>query len=330
MKKQQMMMSKDDYDPKRCNEFIDKVFKDYLSSDNVLVTGGSGFLGKRLQIEKPEWNYVSSKDCDLTNKKQVNELFNDLKPDAIVHLAARVGGIKDNIENQADFFYLNTMMNTNVIHEAHEAEINRVLSSLSTCAFPENIDNFPFDEKVFFYGPPTITNFSYGMTKRMLHVSSISYREQYKRNYSTFCPSNIYGPQDHFNEEASHFVAALIHKVAVAEDDDTIELWGTGKPMRQQLYVDDLCKIIPILLEKHNSDVPLIVAPYENLTIKEMSESLIKQIDKCVKIEFNSEMDGQFRKDGDNSELISLIGDFNFTSFKDGIKKTFNWYLENK
>jgi GDP-L-fucose synthase len=330
MKKQQMMMSKDDYDPKKCEEFIDKVFKEYLSSTNILVTGGSGFLGKRLQIEKPDWNYISSKDCDLTDKTKVKELLNDLKPAGIIHLAARVGGIKDNIENQADFFYLNTMINTNVIHEAHKANIDRVLSSLSTCAFPENIEDFPFDEDVFFCGAPAITNFSYGMTKRMLHVSSISYRKQYGRNYSTFCPSNIYGPQDHFNEESSHFVAALVHKTATTADSEAVKLWGTGTPMRQQLYIDDLCKIIPLLLERHNTDVPLIVSPNENLTIKEMSESLIKQIDKCVKIEFDNNMDGQFRKDGNNSKLLELIGDFKFTAFDDGIMQTYNWYLENK
>ena len=298
--------------------------------EKVLVTGGSGFLGKRLKLYKPNWIYLSSSDCDLLNLNETIEYFNKLKPNAIVHLAARVGGIKDNINKQADFCFQNMSINTNVIHAAHLAGINRVLSSLSTCAFPDKVSKYPFGEDQLFNGPPAISNFSYGMTKRMLHVNSVSYRKQYDRNYSTFCPSNIYGPQDHFNEDASHFVAALVHKVSVAEDDDTIKLWGTGKPMRQQLYVDDLCKIIPILLEKHNSDVPIIVAPHENLTIKEMSNSLIKKIDKCVKIEFNGNMDGQFRKDGNNLELINLIGDFKFTSFKDGIKKTFNWYLENK
>ena len=297
--------------------------------NKILVTGGTGFLGRRLKLYKPNWIYLSSSDCNLLNYHDVKDYLEELKPSAIVHLAARVGGIKDNIQNQADFYLQNTLINTNLIHAAHVTGINRVLSSLSTCAFPNKVDKYPFKENQLFNGPPVDTNFAYGMTKRMLHVSSISYRKQYGRNYSTFCPSNIYGPQDHFNKEASHFVAALVHKIAIANDGATVKLWGTGCPMRQQLYVDDLCRIIPLLLEKHNSDVPLIVAPYENLTIREMSESLIKQIDKCVKIEFNGKMDGQFRKDGDNSELINLVGDFKFTSFKKGIKKTFNWYLEN-
>lgn len=296
----------------------------------VLVTGGSGFLGKRLSISKPNWIYISSKNCDLTDQKAVKELLNDLKPSAILHLAARVGGIKDNAENQADFYYLNTMMNVNILSEAHNANINRVLSSLSTCAFPNKVSDYPFTEEDFFSGPPAKTNFSYGMTKRMLHVASMSYREQYKRNYSTFCPSNIYGPGDHFNQVNSHFVAALVHKVASSVDNSTIELWGTGKPLRQQLYIDDLCKIIPILLEKHNTNTPLIVAPTENLSIRKMAEELIKYSKKNINLSFNNKLDGQFRKDGYNQQLLDLIGEFEFTSFENGIKKTYNWYLENK
>jgi GDP-L-fucose synthase len=301
-----------------------------VMSKNVLVTGGSGFLGSRLSVERPNWTYVSSKDCDLTDSRQVAQLFGDLKPDSILHLAARVGGIKDNIENQADFFHINTMMNTNVIHQAYKAGIERVLSALSTCAFPEQIDIFPFEERELFDGPPTETNFSYGMTKRMLHVASCAYRNQYGMNYSTFSPSNIYGPGDHFGKEASHFVAALIHKTYVAKPNTNIELWGSGLPLRQQIYIDDLCKIIPILLERHDTNVPLIVAPTENISILEMSRCLIEQIDKNVRLLFNGEMDGQFRKDGSNSELMKLIGPFEFMPFREGVIRTYNWYLENQ
>lgn len=301
-----------------------------INYNTVIVTGGSGFLGKRLQKKKSDWLYLSSKECDLTNAKQVAELFGDIKPNAILHLAAKVGGIKENIENQAEFYYLNTIINTNVIHQAHLAGIERILSSLSTCAFPDVVDTYPFNEDSLLLGPPAKTNMSYGMTKRMLHIASQSYRKQYGRNYSTFCPSNIYGPEDHFNKESSHFIAALIHKVSQMEDGDTLELWGSGKPLRQQLYVDDLCDIIPILLEKHNTELPLIVAPNENLSIKNMSKILLERIKKDVIISFNGERDGQFRKDGSNKKLLSLIGGYDFTSFSDGVQKTYQWYLENK
>ena len=257
-------------------------------------------------------------------------MYGDLKPEAVLHLAARVGGIKDNIENQADFFYLNTMMNTNVLHEAHKAGIGRVLCSLSTCAFPERAPYFPFAEGCLFDGPPTETNFSYGMTKRMLHVATAAYRKQYGLNYSTFCPSNIYGPGDHFGSESSHFVAALVDKVYSAKDGDVIELWGNGTPLRQQLYVDDLCKIIPILMERHDSSIPLIVAPNENLSIAHIAMSLIKQVKKDVRVSFNGKMSGQFRKDGSNKKLMKMLDSFQFTPFDEGILKTYEWYKESK
>jgi GDP-L-fucose synthase len=296
----------------------------------VLVTGGSGFLGKRLKMCEPTWQYVSSKDYDLINPIEVKQMFKEIRPDAVVHLAARVGGIKDNAENQALFYYQNVMMNTNIIHEAYLAGIPRVLSSLSTCAFPDKLEHYPFSEKDFHKGSPTETNFSYGYSKRMLHVQSVAYRKQYGMNYSTFCPSNLYGPQDHFGSSSSHFVAALVHKFANLCDNKVIELWGTGTPLRQQLYVDDLCEIIPILLERHNSDIPLIVAPNENLSVHKMSQ-IITEVDKkrSVSFTFNGKLDGQYRKDGDNSMFLDLVGGYNFTSFREGIDKTYKWYIEN-
>lgn len=297
----------------------------------VLVTGGSGFVGTRLKIHKPQWVYVSSKDFSLLDELEVAYMYEDIKPDAVVHLAARVGGIKDNAENQVEFFEHNTLMNLNVLKMGYEFGVKRILSSLSTCAFPDKVASYPFSEEDFFTGPPAETNFSYGYTKRMLHVLSLSYRKQHGVNYSTFCPSNIYGPNDHFDTEKSHFVPALISKVSKMTDGDTLRLWGTGRPLRQQLYVDDLCEIIPKLLVHHNSDMPLIVTPDENLSIDEMAKTLISQLNKNVKIVYNNILDGQFRKDGKNNHLKNVLQeDFEFTKFKDGVMKTYNWYKETK
>lgn len=294
----------------------------------ILVTGGSGFLGKRLKKFYPDWFYISSKDCDLMDKNKVREVFGDIKPDAIIHLAARVGGIKDNINNQAEFFYKNTVINTNVLEEAHKLNINRILSSLSTCAFPDIVHKYPFEEENIFDGPPAKTNFSYGMTKRMLHVASVSYRNQYNRNYTTFSPSNIYGPGDNFGSSDSHFVASMIYKIANAKNGEKVNFWGTGKSLRQQLYIDDLCILLPELLDKHNSDIPLIVSPDENLSIEQMIESLLSQINKKITINFTGEMDGQFRKEGSNAKLKEMIPNFIFTKFSEGVYNTYNLYKE--
>ena len=331
MKKPQMMTSQADYDHTKTDQHIEKLYLNYMNQTNkpylnVVVTGGSGFLGRRLKESQPGWAYLSSADCDLAVSGEFTNVLQKYKPDAIVHLAAKVGGIKDNVEKQAEYYNLNTRINLNVLHESYVFGISRLLAALSTCAFPNEIDNFPYNEEDFFNGPPTVTNFSYGMSKRHLHTGCIAYRKQYGVNYSTFCPSNLYGPGDHFGEENSHFVASLVHKYTNACDNEVIELWGTGTPLRQQLYVDDMCEIIPILLEKHNTDVPLIVAPDENLSINEMANILIKQLDKNIKIVYNNQLDGQFRKDGSNLMLKKMINNLKFTKFKKGIMETYNWY----
>jgi len=294
----------------------------------VLVTGGTGFVGSRLKLVKPDWIYVSSNMYDLTSAKECRYMFRDIRPEAVVHLAGRVGGIFDNVSKQAEYFYINTMINTNLIHCAYKSGVRRLLASLSTCAFPDKVEEYPFTEEDIFKGPPVKTNFAYGFTKRNLHVQALSYREQYGVDYSCFCPSNVYGIGDNFNHKTSHFVPSLIRKLTEAKNGDIINMWGTGKPLRQQLYVDDLCQIIPELLENHTSELPLIVAPEENLSIRQMCEMLREQTGKDVKFKFNGNFEGQHRKDGTNRRLLELIYGFNFTPFAEGVLKTYRWYNE--
>ena len=277
----------------------------------VLVTGGSGFVGKRLQLIKPEWIYLSSSDYDLMDPDQCDRMYKEIKPDAVVHLAGQVGGIKANDNRPADFYYMNITMNTNVVQKAYENGIERLLASLSTCTFPDVVDTYPLTEEDIFNGPPAATNISYGYAKRSLLIQILAYRKQYGLNYSSFCPSNLYGPGDNFDLVTSHFVPAMIRKFYEAKNGDEVEVWGTGKPLRQQLHVDDLANIIPILLEKHHSEIPLIVAPHENLSIESMVSTIKKKSGKKCEVVYNNKLDGQFRKDGSNRRLISLIGDFN-------------------
>ncbi len=292
----------------------------------VLVTGGTGFVGKNLAKEKPDWIYLSSKECNLLSYSETLDKIKDIQPDAIVHLAGIVGGIKENAGKQGEFFYKNVSMNTNILEAAREAKVKRVLSCLSTCAYPDVLERYPFDEEDIFSGVPAKTNFSYGYAKRMLHVQTLAYRNQYKLNYSTFCPSNLYGPHDCFEEERSHFVPALVRKMSEAKDGDVLEFWGTGRPLRQQLYIKDAVRIIPQLLWRHNSGQPLLLTPYENLSINEMifvAKSIVK---KDVKIVYNNNLDGQYRKDGNNKRLLELLGECKFTPFIEGYKETYDWY----
>jgi len=296
----------------------------------TLVTGGSGFIGTRLKRREPEWLYISSQEYDLLDPMAVTAMYKKYKPDAVLHLAARVGGIKDNAEHQVEYFEQNVLMNLNVIRGAYEAKVPRLLAALSTCAFPDVVTEYPFTEKDIFSGPPAETNFSYGYSKRLLHALVLAYRKQYGLNYSTFSPSNIYGPGDHFDDDGAHFVPSLISKLSKLNDGDTLELWGTGKPLRQQMYVDDLCEIIPLLLESHYGPNPLIISPGENLSIDDMAKILISQLNIPINIRYNKELDGQYRKDGSNKELLKVIGNYQFTTFAEGIGKTYKWYQKEK
>jgi GDP-L-fucose synthase len=294
--------------------------------NQVLVTGGSGFLGRRLQKYKPEWTYLSSQDCDLLDKDSVREMLEEYSPEAVIHLAGTVGGIKANSEYPADFLYNNSMMSLNLIHQGSLSGVDRMLISLSTCAFPDTANEYPMTEDDLYSGKPAETNISYGFSKRLSHIQALSYRKQYNRNYSTFSPSNLYGIGDHFDTDSSHFISSLISKVAKASHGDTLEMWGTGKPLRQHLYVDDLCQVIPKLLQLHNTEVPVIVAPNENLSISESCNILNEISGKKLKFTYNGKYDGQYRKDGSNNKLHNIIGDFNYTTFEEGIRITYGWY----
>ena len=290
----------------------------------VFVTGGSGFLGKRLKLHRPDWTYLSSEDVDLTDYYDIEGFLLYHKPDAVIHLAARVGGIKDNADHPADFFSKNAQMNTNIVDACFAAGVPRLLASLSTCAFPNVVDEYPFSEKNLLDGPPAPTNLAYGYTKRLLWVHIKSMREQHGVNYSCFSPSNLYGPEDNYDLESSHFVAAAIRKISEAED--SVEFWGTGEPKRQQLFVDDLCRAIPLLLARHNTIDPIIVAPNENLSISSMVWIIKSIIGSEAKISFNRKLDGQQRKDGSNKLFMSLCPEFEFTSFTEGLNITYDWY----
>jgi len=295
----------------------------------VLVTGGSGFVGKRLQRVRPDWIYQSSRDVDLTHYGNCLAYIRKVRPDAVVHLAAKVGGIKDNAENPAWFYQDNTRINTNVIQACTLTGVKRVLSSLSTCAFPNIVKEYPFDESNIFDGPPAETNIAYGYSKRALYVHTLACRTQYDLDYSCFSPSNLYGPEDHFDLNKSHFLPAAIRKLHEAEEGEEVEFWGTGEPLRQQLYVDDLCRAIPELLEKHHSDDAVIIAPDFQHSIRQMVALCRDMMNKDVSVSYNGKLDGQYRKDGSNAKFKELCPQFEFTSIEEGLQRTYEWYRES-
>ena len=291
----------------------------------ILVTGGSGLVGKHLKDILPEAIYISSKDFDLTNIDRVHAMMDFFRPKIVIHLAARVGGIMDNINYPVDYLEENILMNTNLLKKCHEFKVDRVIAILSTCIYPDIVETYPMKEEDLFNGPPTPTNFSYGFAKRCMATHIDSYVKQYDKKWSYLIPCNLYGEYDKYEEHNSHFVSALIRKIY--EADDKIEMGGTGKPLRQFMYGGDLARVIKYMIDNDIVD-NFNVAPKEVYSIDEIANIGKKacEKDKIVVNYDNTKPDGQFRKDVDSSKLLSVLENFEFTTLEEGIKKTYDTF----
>ena len=295
-----------------------------MKKNNILVTGGGGLVGKHLKDVLPNANYVSSKNYDLTDLRQVENMMLKYKPNTVVHLAARVGGLLDNMNYQVEYLEQNILMNTNVLKTCHKYNVEKVITMISTCVYPDVSKKYPMLENQLFDGPPTPTNFNYAFAKRCMAAHINSYVNQYNKRWCYLIPCNLYGEYDKFEEHHSHLVSALIKKIF--ESDESIEMWGSGKPLRQYMYGGDLARVI-----KHMIDNNIIgnfnVTPSEVYTIKEIVE-IGKKACKKENLVVNwdsTKPDGQFRKDVDSSKLLKALGGFEFTTLEDGIKKTYEF-----
>tara|TARA_R110000803_G_scaffold7175_11_gene23148 strand:+ start:1565 stop:2524 length:960 start_codon:yes stop_codon:yes gene_type:complete len=297
-------------------------------SKKILITGGSGLVGRHMQDILPEAVYISSTDYDLTNLDAVHTMMETHIPDTVIHLAARVGGLLDNMKYQVEYLEENIQMNTNILNKCHEFNVDRVITTLSTCIYPDKVDIYPMREDDLFSGPPPPSNFNYAMAKRCMAAHIDSYVSQYSKKWCYLIPCNLYGEYDKYSEHNSHFVAALIKKIHDATDN--ITLWGTGKPLRQYMYGGDLARIIKYMIDNDITENFNVAPPYV-YSINEMAKIALKAINKNnFNINYDtSKPDGQFRKDVDTSKLLNIIGDFDFTSLEAGIKLTYN-KIKNK
>lgn len=291
----------------------------------IVVTGGSGLVGESLQQIMPDAIYLSSKDYDLTSQEQVQTMFCDLKPDAVVHLAGRVGGIVDNIKYPAKYYTDNALMNTLLVENARMSNVKRFIGILSTCVYPDVVANYPLTEEMLHVGPPTPTNFAYGYAKRCLAVQIDAYNKEYNTQYQYLTPCNLYGVNDKFGEN-SHFVPALLRKIYDAKINRASEilLFGSGKPLRQFMLVDDFAKVIKLCLEQ-NIYESFNVATDQNLSIDEIARLALKACDaEHLKLVYDDSMpDGQFRKDVSIEKLKKSIPTFKAKDLKIGLKETY-------
>lgn len=289
----------------------------------ILVTGGTGLVGKHLKDIMPNAIYLSSRDANLLNAKSVDTIIGMNKPDIVIHLAARVGGVLDNITYPVEYLEENTLINTNLLRACHKHDVQKVISIGSTCIYPDVVEEYPMKEKDLFNGPPPPDNFAYAMSKRLMVTQIDSYKKQYNRDWSYLVPCNLYGEHDKYEEHHSHFVSALIKKLYEAKN--KVEIWGTGKPLRQFMYAGDLARVIKDVIE---NDIVgnFNVAPDDGISIEEITKIGMEACGKGdLEIVYDkTKPDGQYRKDVDSSKLISVMKDFEFTSLESGIRRVYD------
>ena len=291
----------------------------------LLVTGGQGLVGSSINAE-----YKIGREFDLINFEETQKMFKKYKPTHVIHCAGKVGGVGGNMNHKGEYFYNNIMINTNVIEYARRNGVEKLVSFLSTCVFPDNVE-YPLTESKIHLGEPHNSNYPYAYAKRMADIQIRAYREQYGLNYVSVIPTNIYGPNDNFSLTHGHVMPMLIHKLYLAQQNNTdFTVWGSGNPLREFIYSKDIAKLSEWAIDNYNELEPIIFSTSEEISIKDLVDLLVKEFNFKGKVIFDSSKpDGQFRKPSDNSKLKSYLPDFKFTPIEDGIKETVNWFIKN-
>tara|TARA_B100001540_G_C15803063_1_gene640777 strand:- start:557 stop:1492 length:936 start_codon:yes stop_codon:yes gene_type:complete len=304
---------------------------------NILITGGTGLVGKALESIKsqyPLYNFIflSSKDADLTKIEDTRNKFKEIQPKMVIHLAACVGGLFKNMNNKVDMYEKNILINLNVLKVCHELRVTKLVSCLSTCIFPNKI-SYPIDESVLHNGPPHDSNDAYAYAKRMMEIHSKAYQEQYNNNFICIIPTNIYGEHDNYSLEDGHVIPSLIHKCFLAKKNkEKFTVLGTGIPLRQFIYSKDLAELImwSLLKYEERSSIILSVDKEDEISIAQVAYLIAKNFNYEDNIIYDtSRSDGQLKKTANNSFFRSLNPDYEFTNINVGLKNSINWFVNN-
>ena len=305
---------------------------------NILVTGGTGLVGKCLQSNicdsEHNWVFHNSSSMNMFDVSQICKQIAKTRPDIIIHLAGRVGGIKSNKENQLRFLNENAMLALNLMNSCYYIDPNiKVIATLSTCIYPETLQEslYPILEEYIELGPPQPTNEGYAVGKRLLYSLIKLYNQEHGTRHVGLIPSNLYGPGDHFDSPDSHFLASMISKIRKAKESgsNSIKLMGDGKPYRQFTFTPDLVTAILRCVNQPDISGFFNIATPENKTIRELAEVALRQCDASeIKLEFDVEdgLSGQYRKDVSANKFDSTFGKLNYTTLEEGITRTWNWY----
>jgi GDP-L-fucose synthase len=309
----------------------------FWANKRVAVTGGAGFLGSFL-VEKLKT--LGAKDIyvplieeyDLVRPEDIERMYDVSKPDIVIHLAALAGGIGANRARPAEFFYINLMMGVQLMHEAWQRGIEKFVALGTICAYPKYTP-LPFQEENLWDGYPEETNAPYGLAKKMLLVQAQAYREQYGFNAIYLLPVNLYGPRDNFDLETSHVIPALIRKCLEAKKrgDRQVVLWGDGSPTREFLYVEDAAEGILMASERYDGSEPVNLGSGSEISIKDLAEMIARLTGFEGELVWDtSKPNGQPRRALDTTRAESYFGFKARMSFEEGLRRTIDWYVENR
>ncbi|TRZ03844.1 hypothetical protein DNTS_029780 [Danionella cerebrum] len=306
----------------------------------VLVTGGSGLVGRGIERvvkegerrEGEEWIFLSSKDANLLSPEETRAIFEKHRPTHVIHLAAMVGGLFRNMRQNLDFWRSNVFINDNVLQAAHDFGVEKVVSCLSTCIFPDKT-SYPIDESMVHNGPPHDSNFGYAYAKRMIDVQNRAFFQQFGRRYTAVIPTNVFGPHDNFNIEDGHVLPGLIHKTFMAKKEGKpLVVWGSGRALRQFIYSVDLARLFIWVLREYNEVEPIIlsVGEEDEISIKDAADAVVEALGFGGEVIYDtSKADGQLKKTASNAKLRKYQPDFTFTPFREAIKETCDWFVAN-
>jgi GDP-L-fucose synthase len=302
----------------------------------IIITGGSGLVGTGIRSISHRYNqyefvYISSSEYDLTSMEKTREMFETYKPYYVIHLAACVGGLFKNMSDKVKMLEDNLMINFNVVKCSHEYKVEKLVACLSTCIFPDKT-SYPIDETMLHQGPPHTSNDAYAYAKRMLHIQCKAYRETYGDNFVCVIPTNVYGPNDNFNLLDGHVIPSLIHQCYLAiQDSGPFVVKGSGKPLRQFIYSEDLAELLMWTLLNYDDELLILSVPEQDeVSISDVAKIIAKHMGyKNLIIYDEGYSDGQYKKTADNRRLQELYGSYNFTNIDEGIRKTVEWFVGN-
>jgi GDP-L-fucose synthase len=307
----------------------------FWQNRRVCVTGGAGFLGRFIlaELRRRGANEIfvpTIEKYDLVDPASIDRMLADSRPDVIIHLAAKVGGIGANRAHPAEFFYDNLMMGVQLMHRAWQAGVGKFVAIGTVCAYPK-FTPVPFREDDLWNGYPEETNAPYGLAKKMLLVQAQTYREQYGYDAIFLLPVNLYGPWDNFNLETSHVIPAMIRKIIEAQQAgrDEVTLWGDGSPTREFIYAADAAEGIVRAAEDYSGPLPVNIGSGNEISIRDLAGLISRLTGFNGRIVWDtSKPNGQPRRGLDTSRARDLFGFTARTSFEDGLRETIAWYRE--